>query len=201
MLALQTDGFTGLTVTVTKPDGTKETLGPFRTDSTGSTGTSYTPTMVGNYTFQTHFPAQWFNWTMRASFDPELYGPVYYKASDSEVKTLEVREEQAQYYKANPLPTEYWSRPIDAQIREWYTIAGNWLYTPLNSYIENNQNAPESAHILWTKPIANGGLVGGVLGEHGYEDGDAYEGKFQNSNNRRSSLLQPIHRSITRRLT
>ena len=32
-------GWEGLTVTVTEPDNTTETLGPFRTDSTGGTGT------------------------------------------------------------------------------------------------------------------------------------------------------------------
>ena len=52
------DGWSNLTVTVTKPDGTSETLGPFRTDSTGGTGTIYIPTLVGTYTFQTHFPEQ-----------------------------------------------------------------------------------------------------------------------------------------------
>jgi hypothetical protein len=49
-------GWEGLTVTVTRPDGHTETLGPFRTDSTGGTGTVYVPTMAGNYTLQTHFP-------------------------------------------------------------------------------------------------------------------------------------------------
>lgn len=33
-----------LTATVTKPDGTKMTLGPFNTDSTGGTGTVDNPT-------------------------------------------------------------------------------------------------------------------------------------------------------------
>ncbi len=36
-------GYEGLTVTVTKPDNTTETLGPFRTDSTGGTGTGHKP--------------------------------------------------------------------------------------------------------------------------------------------------------------
>lgn len=51
-------GWEGLTVTVTSPDGTTQTLGPFRTDSTGGTGAQYTPASVGNYTLQTHFPEQ-----------------------------------------------------------------------------------------------------------------------------------------------
>ena len=58
-----TDGFTDLTVIVTKPDNTTETIGPYRTDSTGGTGAIYTPTMVGTYHLKTHFPGQWFNIT------------------------------------------------------------------------------------------------------------------------------------------
>lgn len=54
-LAVTSHGWEGLTITVTDPQGGTETLGPFRTDSTGGTGTVYTPTMVGTYTFQTHF--------------------------------------------------------------------------------------------------------------------------------------------------
>jgi len=37
------EGWEGLTVIVTHPDGTKETLGPYRTDSTGATGDAYIP--------------------------------------------------------------------------------------------------------------------------------------------------------------
>ncbi len=49
-------GWSGITITVTKPDGTTETLGPFTTDSTGSTYTTYVPTQIGNYTITTNFP-------------------------------------------------------------------------------------------------------------------------------------------------
>ena len=34
-------GWKGLTVTMTKPDGTVQTLGPFKTDATGGTGYCY----------------------------------------------------------------------------------------------------------------------------------------------------------------
>jgi outer membrane protein assembly factor BamB len=181
MLYVYTDGWVGLTVTVTRPDGTTETLGPFRTDSTGSTGTGYTPTMVGTYTFQTHFPAQWYNWTRPAIFDPDLFGPIWYKASDSKKLTLIVQQEPIEYYPGVPLPTEYWTRPIDAQHREWSSISGNWVTTPPNSFAPYNDDAPESAHILWAKQLVTGGLAGGELGEHGFEDGDAYEGFFSGS--------------------
>ncbi|HIJ08384.1 TPA: hypothetical protein HA274_03445, partial [Candidatus Bathyarchaeota archaeon] len=176
-----TDGWTGLTVTVKKPDGTTETLGPFRTDATGSTGATYRPSAVGTYTFQTHFPQQWFNWTSPPMFDPEVYGDILYQASDSEEVQLTVTEEPVPEYPASPLPTYYWTRPIDAQHYTWNTISANWERRPTNAYAPNNDYAPESGHILWAKPLALGGLAGGYLDDHSYESGDAYEGKFVNS--------------------
>ncbi len=46
------DMYTGITVEVTKPDGTKQTLGPFTSDATGGTYTTFTPNVVGNYSFK-----------------------------------------------------------------------------------------------------------------------------------------------------
>ncbi|MCW3999220.1 MAG: PQQ-binding-like beta-propeller repeat protein [Candidatus Bathyarchaeota archaeon] len=177
----ESQGWKGLTVSVTRPDGTNETLGPFTTDSTGSTGTVYIPNQVGNYTFQTHFPAQWFNWSAASMFDPAISGRIYYKASDSDVVTLVVREEPVPDYPFTALPSEYWTRPIDAQHYTWYTVSGNWLSIPPNKNAVNNDLAPQSSHILWTKPLVLGGLSGGFNEIQGHETGDAYEGKFANS--------------------
>lgn len=109
------DGFSGITVTVTRPDGKNETLGPYRTDSTGATGAIYIPKMEGNYTFQTHFPAQWYNWTRAPMFDADLYGNIWYQASDSEIVTLIVQKDPVPIYPDSPLPQGYWKRPIDSQ--------------------------------------------------------------------------------------
>ena len=180
-LALTTEGWTGLTVEVTRPDGHTETLGPFTTDSTGGTGTVYVPTMAGNYTLQTHFPEQTlpsrttrpFNTpagtTMLEGYSPEL--------------TLVVTEESIQYYPGHALPTEYWTRPIDAQIREWNVIAGSWLDGNRRNpqFVTGNDDAPDTAHILWALVETQGGLAGGTdLDGHSFEIGDAYEGKFDN---------------------
>ena len=81
------------------------------------------------------------------------------------------------------MPTEYWSRPIDSQLREWWSVSGNWAYKPENLIAEPN-DAPTTAHILWTTPIGDtmGGLIGGDRhGRPGYQNGDAYEGKFAGS--------------------
>ena len=110
------------------------------------------------------------------------------KASTSDPYTLVVTEEPRQYFPAVPLPTEYWTRPINAQFREWDPIAGNWLNVEqYNRRLPpNNDDAPETAHLLWAMPLDEGGLVGGVdpyatdMGAVGYEHGDAYSGKNQN---------------------
>jgi hypothetical protein len=174
-------GWEGLTVTVTKPDGTTQTLGPFKTDSTGGTGTIFTPGEVGNYTFQTHFPEQRMPTTVAGGGFSGYGVPANTTmlASNSDILTLVVQEEPITMYPGSPLPSEYWTRPINAQHREWYTLSGS-------SWMSNNFNdAPTTPHVLWTKPLTTGGLVGGSLGLVGsgatsvaMENGDAYEGKW-----------------------
>jgi outer membrane protein assembly factor BamB len=173
-------GWEGLTVTVTSPDGKTETLGPFKTDATGGTGTIYVPTMAGNYTLQTHFPQQ--TTTMGIGGFYGLYIPAgtVMQASDSEKITLTVQEAPRVYWPGIPLPTEYWTRPIDAQFREWSPIAGSWLSNPSNLFAPYNDDAPDTAHVLWKKPFTTGGLAGGDMGVQGMDCGDAYEGKFPN---------------------
>jgi len=180
-------GWDDLSVTITRPDGTTETLTGIKTDSTGGTGRVYVPTMVGNYTLQTHFPEQVTTNDKRAGGTP--VGAVM-QASDSEKLTLIVREEQVNVYPGHPLPTEYWTRPINAQFREWYTISGSWLRasSSIGALAPGNEEAPDTPHILWTKPLTTGGLVGGepygLIGSGGtsvgMETGDAYEGKYSN---------------------
>ena len=184
-LLFATQGWTGLTVTVTKPDNTTQTLGPFTTDSTGGTGTVLVPDEVGIYYLQTNFPAQWFNYTGSDGRGGQVSVSVYAEAGTSEKIPLTVQEEPLQYWPGVPLPTEYWSRPIDSQAREWNTISGSWLDTNRRnpSYMPYN-NGPETAHVLWTRQETTGGLVGGALdnaltlSDNSYEMGDAYEGKF-----------------------
>ncbi|GAH04411.1 unnamed protein product, partial [marine sediment metagenome] len=83
-LAVVSDGWEGLTVTVTDPQGGTITLGPYRTDATGGTGAVFTPTMVGIYKLQLHFPEQTYDWEGGVSRVP-FKGVVNYEASDSEI--------------------------------------------------------------------------------------------------------------------
>jgi hypothetical protein len=179
-------GWTGITVTVTKPDGTSQTLGPFTTDSTGATFTTYIPNQVGTYSLVTNFPQQINPVTF---FNTEggnliLEGTVML-ASTSQPLNLVVQQDPLPAYPGHALPTEYWSRPIDPQLREWFRISGNWLARPDNAIALYNDDAPETAHVLWAKAMTTGGLTGGLWGEgqvpSSAETGDAYEGKFANS--------------------
>ena len=167
-------GYTGLTVTVTKPDGTTETLGPFRTDSTGGTGTIYRPTQVGTYYLQTNFPAQWYNWTMYGGAN------IWFEAGTSQKLALNVTEQPLPDYPGTPLPTNYWTRPIDTQHYGWSEISGSWVTTPYNSVAPYN-DGPETAHILWRTPLMQGGLVGGETGVMHFNLGGGGQSPWSNS--------------------
>jgi PQQ-like domain len=179
-------GWTGITVTIKRPDGGTDTIGPVTTDSTGGTARIYVPDKVGTYNLTVNFPQQtnpvdFFNMEANAM----VFAGTVMLAS-SKTMQLVVQEAPLPSYPDQPLPSEYWSRTIDAQLRSWYTISGNWLSRPENAIALYNDYAPETAHVLWQRPITFGGLTGGLLGDHpqvpaSHESGDAYEGKFSNS--------------------
>ena len=176
---------TGVTVTVIKPDGTTQTLGPFTTDSTGSTFTQYTPDQVGTYQLTTNFPQQTnpVTYLNNEGGNTIVAGTVL--LASTATMNMTVQQEPLAFYPGHGLPTEYWKRPIDPQLREWYSISGNWVARPDNSLALYNDDAPETAHALWAHPITTGGLMGGLWGDgqvpSSAEAGDAYEGKFPGS--------------------
>ena len=93
----------------------------------------------------------------------------WFMPSISNVATVTVQESIVAYLPDTPLPTEYWTRPINAMNYNWYTIGGNWLGGPNGIYRVDSQynpytTGPESAHILWTKAESPGGTVGGDFG-------------------------------------
>jgi len=178
------DRWEGLTVTITKPDGTAQTIGPYSSDPLGFATTTYTPTQVGEYEIKANFPGQTLageNLDPRGF--PSPYIGDYFEASTSETVPLVVQEEPIQTYPNQPLPQENWKRPIDGQYRDWWKISGNWLsdpersWAPPNSYVLYN-DLPEKGHILWTKPLTFGGIVGGEFGVNSFHGGNAYEGKW-----------------------
>jgi len=51
-------GWVGFTITVTKPDATTETFGPYESDPSGMWHISYKPATTGTYTVDFAFPGQ-----------------------------------------------------------------------------------------------------------------------------------------------
>ncbi len=178
------DRWENFKVTVTKPDGTTATLGPFESDPIGFFSTTYTPDQTGTYSFKFDFPGQTLAGKNMAepSFPGgpapgEAYVGDYFMPSQSSIATLTVQDQTVPNYPSIPLPASYWTRPINAQNHDWSNAAGNWLMLPSNSFARYTQ-APRTPHIMWAKPLTFGGLVGGEYGAVSYYTGNAYEGKF-----------------------
>lgn len=161
---LPDDKFHGYQVTITQPDGTVENKGPFTSLGRQSLQFfSYTPASVGNYTFHFTYPGEKF------SSSNDTYLP-----STAQDVNLIVQEDPIDYYNMSPLPTDYWTRPINAQNTNWATISGNWLFR--GGYNGNQvgygdswggynpyTTAAKTAHIMWTEQRNMGGLVGGDI--------------------------------------
>jgi hypothetical protein len=187
------DRWGNMTVKVTKPDGTTQTLGPFTSDATGGTYTTFTPTATGNYSFQMFFGGQVLTGqNLPPGTPPSDWLGDYFIPSQSTVYQLTVQEEQINVPPAVPLPTQYWTRPIYGENNNWNVISGNWLGLGQSTFASTgmynttgNYNpytkAPNTAHILWTKPEAFGGMIGGEYGNSetaNYYSTSQYEPKF-----------------------
>jgi len=112
-------------LTITKPDGNTETIEwPIVYDTTSSHYTVYYPDQIGTYTLEFNYPGQVYTWTDPiAVFGPPMpntYTNDTYLPS-SATTTLTVQEEQLpQALSSYPLPTEYWTRPIEGENTDWY---------------------------------------------------------------------------------
>ncbi len=182
--------FNGTSVTITKPDGTTETRQNLEMDSTSSGWFTYVPTQTGTYYFQMFFPQQG---PYLSAVDGGGFGVpagIYTYLPDESTKVpLTVQANPiANYAGSPPLPTGYWTRPINAENKNWWGVADNWL---MRDYDKTSRSfagtpafapytsAPDSAHVLWAKPIVPGGIIGGMHGDTSYYTGISYEQFFE----------------------
>jgi outer membrane protein assembly factor BamB len=105
---------------------------------------------------------------------------------------LTVQQELVYSWPAAPLPTDYWTRPIPIENREWWVIGGQYPFTGVgggegwpantNTYASNYKftpyvQAPNTAHIAWMRQGALAGIVGGQFGYSSVGPGEsAYAG-------------------------
>ena len=182
-------------LTITAPDGTVttktfETIG----DTTSNQGFVFNPTQVGTYNLRFDFPGMTYTYTQPI---PGFFGPPApsqfindtYVASTAST-TLTVQQAQIATIPDVPLPTSYWTRPIYGENSEWWTISSNWLGNGGSSTAQGYGSCfpgdavgPQTAHVMWTKPLQSGGVVGGnnfvIQGDTWFE-GSAYNNKYTN---------------------
>jgi len=179
-------------LTITLPDGTTQTtIFPVCTDTTSAQYYSYTPTQVGKYTFTFTFPVTVYTYTGSQST-----GDTYLPSSAS--TTLTVQQEPITAIYSYPLPEQYWTRPIYGENTDWWSISSNWLGELAPGYAMESYTGvtngdqqlnpfdaigPQTSHVMWTKPLQSGGVVGGnELPTQGdtYFDGSCYLWRFAN---------------------
>ncbi|MGD9130358.1 MAG: PQQ-binding-like beta-propeller repeat protein [Candidatus Bathyarchaeota archaeon] len=163
---ITSEPYYGLTVEVTDPSGHTTTLGPFDSDTTGGTFTTFTPDQVGIWEFQMFSPGQ----TLSRGYI-QLPG-------ESKVFELKVQEDPVgrESYPSPPGPEHYWETPVNAMNAEkWYDHMGEWwglsgiTFEQTGSNYNNGNYNPYtdsvySGHVLWTKPWGAGGVAGGESG-------------------------------------
>ncbi len=180
-LAAQTGGNAGVT------------NGVLISDSTGSTYMQYVPTSPGNYSVKVNFVGFRYLWnsTNEGGLN-DYYGTNFPAVSNS--ITLVVSQEPVSPIglpNIQAFPTAYWTRPIDGQNSNWYLVSSNWLNNAHDdSYSAGAQNsfqpdgsAPNSGHILWTRPTEDNGILGGTRdGRDGvgnaFNAGSQYQPRF-----------------------
>jgi hypothetical protein len=180
-------------INVVKPNNDTETLpktGTFVSDSTGSQFTTYTPDQTGVYKFTVVFQEMFYHWYGSRAMN-DYYGTTFLESSyTANVTVQEQPSELIGLPAIPPLPTQYWTRPIEGQNTNWYQVSSNWLsnsHDRDNGGIENRFQedgiAPNSPHILWTRPTEDNGVVGGSdLSRAGntFNAGSQYQPRFMN---------------------
>lgn len=187
-------------LTITDPDG-EVTVKTFDTvnDPTSNQGYSFTPSKAGTYKLLFEFPGQAYNASGGGYNTASVMVNDYYMPSSSNT-TLTVQQDPIiDYPSSYPLPQEYWTRPIYGENPEWWTISSNWLGTGAPGYggfgptfnlggngeifYAGDTVGPLTSHIMWTRPLQDGGIVGGnkfdIQGNAWFE-GSAYNQRYQN---------------------
>lgn len=195
LVPLLSGGFSNIEVTITHPDGTKETFKPIdetlahagisipgKAQIVGHLQFRYKPNTVGNYSLAASFPGETYTTDNQS---PTVKVKVYYTPSSSIHKTtFTVQQDillagQLNGYPWSPIPKDYWEDPVSTNNREWYSISGDWVQERYNILGQNYNPysvAPNSPHIVWAKQVWSSGLIGGDWGSLPYGSGVAGAG-------------------------
>jgi len=177
----------GYKVTITHPDGHVDDVNLKSYVADGTSWFQFVPQVAGEYKFKFYFAGEYFpagyytegkySTSRTGDFANAIYNPsVYVTPAESPETTLVVQNEFVVSW-SSPLPTDYWTRPIEPNNREWNAIAGNypWNYANIvgvtgNAWHDNYYGpfipAVNSPHIVWKRVGAMAGIIGGETGQY-----------------------------------
>ena len=119
-------------ITITKPDGTKDAFTMDSEPATAAQWMEYSPDQAGEWTIKfeflgTYFPAgRYYNGYIVTNSSGSVYRSAYYRPSSTSEQKLTVQQDFVWSWPPSPLPTDYWTRPVSVEHREWWPILGNW---------------------------------------------------------------------------
>lgn len=169
------DNYENMYVKMTRPDGSTYDFPAKESDATGGIWYTHEPNQVGEYTFQAFYPGQHVFGTVSSMFGGATTYDFYYNPAESEVVTVTVQEDAIEWiYRTPGTPEEYWTRPIYALNWDWDVYGGHWYGLGVPAFANTGgydtmgnfqpySEAPETAHIMWSKSTHMGGQPGGLI--------------------------------------
>ncbi|XHH10245.1 MAG: PQQ-binding-like beta-propeller repeat protein [Candidatus Bathyarchaeia archaeon] len=173
-------------VTITAPDGTQEVLTMESYPADGTAWFEWVVDQLGEWKFKFDFPGMYYpagryldGNIITASTGGTVYTSAYYKPSSTGETTITVQNDWVSSLPAAQMPSDYWTRPVSFDNREWWTISGAYpwygpvgagsvwdeLYPGTSKYWGDRfrftpwVQGPNTAHIAWKRTDNLGGLM------------------------------------------
>jgi hypothetical protein len=191
-------------VTITKPDGTTDVRKIESYPDDGTMWFEFVPDQLGQWKIKfdfigTYFPAgRYLDGVIVQSGGTLFTESVYFKPFTTPERNITVQRDLVGSWPLDDLPTDYWTRPVPYEDREWWPYIGNFpwsgpagpqygvpvevfntYYPDTNPYpVKSGTNGiftpwvlgPDSAHVVWKRELTQAGLLGG---DYGTEDTNA----------------------------
>jgi hypothetical protein len=211
----------GYKITVQKPDGTHDVIGPFNSYIADDTAwIQFSPDQVGTWRFKFEQPGTYVpvglyvsqpgaqgvqgsflagnqsfggansyygeNTVVQLMYPNGTYylaKSIYYTPSSTDWQNLTVQENMVASWPTAAMPNDYWREPVSPMNREWISIMGYYpwngiyyypggrMYYPSNYQYTPYVQAPNTAHVVWRRSGALGGLMGADMGYMSYTSG------------------------------
>jgi len=192
------------TVTITDPDGAKDVRLIESYPDDGTMWFEFIPDQVGEWKIKfdfigTYFPAgRYLDGSIVESGGTLFTESVYFKPTSTPERVVTVQTDWVASWPEGELPSDYWTRPVPYERRDWWPILGGWpwsgpagsefgipvemfnqYYPDTNPYQPGKDargtfaawtSGPESAHVAWKQELTEAGVLGG---DWGVEDTNA----------------------------